>query len=201
MFFRSRRLQERKSTKIAITGMSESSGTTHLAVAIANYYASKERQTVLFVECLPSRGVIGLRTQETLMVKGASGFLHAGVVYVPEILPEQAWEFMTAPYDVILFRAKGWQESMRTILHACGRLIVTVNARPWHYMALQENMKQMIQLEHEIVQGDYCGFGITKAEEKRLETDFHLRCMDIPMIADPLRLDKADLHFLTQFLK
>lgn len=200
MFHRSRRLQERKTTKIAITGMSEGSGTTHLAVAISNYYASRERLDVLFVECELSKGIIGLRTSDTWMAKGISGFERAGVAYMPECPGEQAVELMAEPYDVIIFETKGWPASMRGIFCACDRVIITVSARPWHYPAMQENLKHMIQLEHEIVQGDYCSFGLTEGGRKKLNQELHLQCTGIPMIADPLRLTNTDIRFLKQFL-
>ena len=200
MFHRSRRLQERKTTKIAITGMSEGSGTTHLAVAISSYYASKERLDVLFVECEPSKGIIGLRTSDTRMTKGLSGFERAGVSYIPECPDEQAMELMAEPYDVIIMETKGWPASMRGIFCACDRVMITMSARPWHYPVLQGNMKQMIQLEHEIVQGDYCSFGLTEDGRKKLNQEFHLQCTGIPTIADPLRLNNTDIRFLKQFL-
>ncbi len=200
MFRRLRKLEEKKTKKIAIIGMSDSCGTTHLAVAIANYYASKERLQVLYIECDPAKGMMGMRTKEVISIQSASGFVCREVTYLPQIAPDQAFELMTEKYDMILFETKGWQETMRGIFRACDRMIVTVNAKPWHYQTLQQNMKQMIQQEHKIVQGDYCGFNLTKEEKKKLKQEFSLQCMDIPVITDPLQLEKTDIRFLRQFL-
>ena len=194
------RLHQKRTKRIGIVGLTPSCGTTHLAVAAANYFASKERMSVLYVECVPAKGVIGLRTKQIVTRRGVAGFVRDGVEFMPGCSTAEALQLLAERDEVIIVESSVAADGVQGILARCDRCIFTFSAKPWHYHTLQMGMKQMLQQQDGIAQGEYGSFALTKREEKRLYEEFHLRGTRIPYIADPYSLNRDDLRFLKWFL-
>lgn len=194
------RLYPKRTIRIAITALTPSCGTTHLAVAAANYFASKERMSVLYAECVPAEGVIGLRTERVCTRRGVAGFVRDGVAYMPECTVEEALRLLAEDDEVIIVESRFDADKVQGLLARCDRRIFTFSAKPWHYRSIQMNVKQMIRQQDGIAQGDYCGFALTRREQKRLYEEFRLRSVQLPFIANPCRLTREDLRFFRKFL-
>ena len=194
------RLHQKRTKRIGIVGLTPSCGTTHLAVAAANYFASKEKLSVLYIECAPAEGVIGLRTERVETRYGVTGFVRDGVVYMPECTVEEALCLLTEDDDIIIVESCFDAVNAQELFPRCDRRIFTFSAKPWHYYSMQMNVKQMIQQQDGIAQGDYCAFALTGREQKKLYEEFHLRGIQIPFINDPCRLTRDELRFFRKFL-
>ena len=66
---------------------------------------------------------------------------------------------------------------------------------------LQSVLRQMLSENNDVVQGEYCSFGLTMQEMKTIRTEFGLHCKKISFIQDPFCLEKEDLRYLNSFLK
>ncbi len=189
----------RNKIKLCVLSLNESCGTTHLALSCANYYASKERLSVLYVECAPNSGITGFRTEKVITVGSTTGFKYKGVVYMPVCSDNEALELFDANYDVIIAESTVLRGMAGGVASRCGRRIFTFSAKQWHYSKMQMNMKQIIQ-QQGIAQGDYCSFAINGQEARRVYNEFHLRTISVPFIGDPFRLRSSDVSFLKQLL-
>ena len=194
------KVYSRKRIRLCILSLNASCGTTHLALACANYYASMERYSVLYAECVPNSGVIGFRTSKVINLANTTGFRFKGVDYMPVCDSHEAMALLDMDYDVVIVEAVALKGMAEGLASRCSRRIFTLSARPWHYNDMQMNMKQIIQ-QQGIAQGDYCSFAITGHEARKVYKEFHLRTIAIPFIEDPFCLKKQDIRFLKQLLR
>ena len=194
------RVYEKTTERIGFAALTESCGTTHLALAAANYFASKERRSVLYVECTPVNGVIGLRTEHICTCGSVTGFECAGVHYMPVCSPDEALELLAADYDVIIVEGQMRQNNQTHLFARCDRRIFTLCAKPWHYPSLRMNLKHLRQQDC-ARRGSYCSFGLTEREERLIAREFQVHCSRIPYIEDPFRLKPDDLWYLKRLLR
>ena len=206
-----KRIQERRTKRIGVFSLVSGCGATHLAISIANYYASKERRTVLYVECEKenglieinkhSGGIMALRTKRTAAAQGVSGFERDGVLYMPSVSQEDAHRLLAENKEVILTEVPDWAPGSCLRSGMFDRTFLVLSAKPWKYPAAESSLDQIIALNNGMVQGDCVCFGLTKTEEKKLAADFGQRCTEIPMIRDPFCLAKEDIRFLKKLLE
>ncbi len=199
-----RTIGDRRTKRIAFYALTRACGTTHVAVAAANYLASREKRKVLYLEA-PSEedtscGVIRFRTKKVLAAGGLSGFEREGVVYIPSCEPEDVRRLLAEGFDYILAELPGWKRECALLSDMFEKRIFTFSAKPWRYADMQATLKQFISLRTDTPQGEYCSFGLTASEERMAAADFKLRCKEIPFIRDPFHLKKEDLSFLKQLL-
>ena len=205
-----RRIYRRKTKRVGVLSLAQGCGTTHLSIAIANYYASKERKSVLYLECArdrevgegtPRDGIITLRSARTVDRKGICGFERDGVCYLPQITQEDVRRLLAEKDDVILAEVPEWTGDSCLRRGIFDQSILMLSAKPWKYPAVKERMKHIAALDNGIAQGDCVCFGLTKAEDRMLAADFNVHCEEIPMIRDPFCLSKEDIRFLKRLLE
>ncbi len=205
-----RRLSDRRTCRIGLFGLTSGSGLTHISIAAANYYASKERKSVLYLEGGPTNGrktcpegsVISLRTKHTFSCAGISGFERDGVRYVPLCAPSDIRRLLSERYDVIIAEVPvGCDGREALTLGMFDRSFWLFSAKPWKYSAFEMRMQQLVNHDAGIEQGEHWSFGLTKHEQKTILAQFHLKCREIPVICDPFHLKKQDIRFLKEFLR
>ena len=205
MFDLLKRIGARTTRRIGIFALTPGCGTTHLSISIANYFASKERKSVLYLECRPedyqsTEGIIRLRTDNTISIAGLSGFKKHGIDYMPSCTPSDVRRLISEKYDIIISEQYCRAEDGQLQFGMYEKCMFLFSAKPWKYNTAQINLKKIIAQKSGMPQGEYCSFGLTKNEEKMIKEEFNLRCVSIPFINDPFRLNNDDLKFLGRLL-
>ena len=146
-------------------------------------------------------GIIALRTKKVCSVRGISGFERDGVCYLPSCTPEDIRRLLAESFEVILAEIPGWRNEDILRVGMFDRVIFVFSAKPWRYPLLQSVLRQMLSENNDVVQGEYCSFGLTMQEMKTIRTEFGLHCKKISFIQDPFCMEKEDLRYLNSFLK
>lgn len=188
-----RKQKERRT--IGFYGVDSGVGTTHLAIAAANYVANEWGIPVAVAE-------LGSRTcMRDLNVYGLSDdhFAIDGVDYYPQMDTAQMPQLLNGSYRYLILdmgcQQNTWQEFLR-----CDLKYVVVSLSPWrirqadHFMDLHENddSKKYITALLTVTGSVY--------EKKKFQRMYRVPVRTIPFIADPFRLGKDQLSFFQELL-
>ncbi len=193
------RFKIRKKTQIAIYGL----GSTRLAIALANYYASYLKKKVALGEV--GEGNLSDMSEENVSGrltvsedKSLVGFVRMKVDYYPYINKESVTVLESEPYDVIIWDYKDISHDYMSSFKRCDRRLFLCN------IAIH-NRRSFCQIKN-VFQNDivnvevYCyllnkkdkkWFGNALGRSKNLSDVRELR-----LIEDPDKLSHSDILFL-----
>lgn len=188
-----RRQKERKT--VGFYGADSGVGTTHLAIAAANY-AVNESGALAAVAELADRPCI-----RDLDVPGQGGdhFVIDGVGYYPQTEPAQMPQLLNSAYRYLILdmgcNENCWQEFLR-----CDLKYVVASLSPWRIRQAENFM----DLHENDVSNNYFTALLTVTgsvyEKKKFQRKYHVPVRTIPFIADPFRLAKDQLSFFQELL-
>ena len=188
-----RKQKERKT--IGFFGVDSGVGTTHLAIAAANY-AVNEWGVPAAVAELGDRPCI-----RDLDVGGQDKdhFEIDGVGYYPHMEPAQMPQLLNGTYRYLMLDMgcdeNCWQEFLR-----CDLKYVVASLSPWR-IRKAENFMDMHEKEH---YEHYFTALLTVTgsvyEKKKFQRKYHVPVRTIPFIADPFWLGKDQLSFFQELL-
>lgn len=188
-----RRQKERKT--VGFYGVESGVGTTHLAIAAANYVVAEWGIPAAVVE-MGDHSCI-----RELDADGENGDFFAidGVGYYPQTGPVQMPRLLNSTYRYLMLDMgcdeNNWQEFLR-----CDLKYVVASLSPWHmrraenFMVLHENddFKKYVTALLTVTGRVY--------EKKIFQRKHHVPVRTIPFIADPFRLVKDQLPFFQELL-
>ena len=175
-------------------------GTTHLAIAAANYAANEWGVPAAFVE-LSDRPCIRTLDIDQL---GETYFTEDGVRYYPQVMPEQL-PFLLNGEDSYLIMdlgsgANAWKEFLR-----CDLRYLVASLSPWRVDQAEKFMISHTQPDgFEHMHQNYFTALLTVTgnvyEKKRFQQLYHIPVRSVPFMADPFRLEKSQLAFFQELL-
>lgn len=188
---------------IGFYGADSGVGTTHLALAAANYIANEWNERTAFIE-LGNRPCIRALDADA---GSAESFLADGVRYYPQTLPERLPELLSigCPYLVMDLGsgAEVWQEFLR-----CDLRYLVASLSPWRIRRAEEFMighRREIgagQKDHE--QNTYFTALLTVTgnmyEKRSFRRRYHVPVRTIPFIADPFAPKREHMSFFQELL-
>ena len=188
-----RKQKERKT--IGFYGADTGVGTTHLAIAAANY-AVNERGVPAAVAELGDRPCI---RDLDAYGQGEDHFEIDGVGYYPQMEPGQMPQLLNGAYRYLMLdmgcEESCWQEFLR-----CDLKYVVVSLSPWRIRQAEDFMA-LHEKEHV---NNYFTALLTVTgsvyEKKKFQRTYHVPVRTIPFIADPLRPAKDQLTFFQELL-
>lgn len=188
-----RRSKERKT--IGFYGVASGVGTTHLAIAAANFAVNEWGVPAAVAEfgshpCIRTMDVCG---------HGGDHFEAEGVECYPQMESAQMPRLLNGAYRYLMLDMgcdeSSWQEFLR-----CDLKYVVASLSPWrirqaeYFMELHEN-------DHSI---NYITALLTVTgnvyEKKRFQRTYHVPVRTVPFIADPFRPAKDQMSFFQELL-
>lgn len=194
IFLRLAKKQKEHKT-IGFYGVDSGVGTTHLAIAAANY-AVNEWGVPAAVAELGSRPCI---RDLDLCSQDGGCFELDGVGYYPQLEPAQMPRLLNGPYRYLMLDMgcdeSGWQEFLR-----CDLKYVVASFSPWRMRQAEEFM-DLHEKDHS---KNYFTALLTVTgsvyEKKKFQRKYHVPVRTIPFIADPFRLAKDQLTFFQELI-
>ena len=194
IFIRLARKQKERKT-IGFYGVDTGVGTTHLAIAAANY-AANEGGIPSAVAEFGGRPCI-----RDLDLYGQAGdhFELDGVGYYPQMGPADIPQLLNGAYRYVMFDMgcdeSCWQEFLR-----CDLKYVVASLSPWRIRQAEEFM----DLHQNDNSKNYFTALLTVTgnvyEKKKFQRRYHVPVRTIPFIADPFRLVKDQLTFFQELI-
>lgn len=194
IFIRLARKQKERKT-IGFYGADTGVGTTHLAIAAANYAANEWGIPAAVAE-LGSRPCI-----RDLDLYGQAGdhFEIDGVGYYPQMEPADMPGLFNSAYRYLMLDMgcdeSCWQEFLR-----CDLKYIVASLSPWRIRQAEAFM-ELHQNDHS---KNYFTALLTVSgnvyEKKKFQRKYHVPVRTIPFIADPFRLVKDQLTFFQELI-
>ncbi|MDD6037812.1 MAG: hypothetical protein PUD20_03300 [bacterium] len=181
---------------IGFLGADSGIGTTHIAVATANYIASVRGESVAVLElgnhpCIETMNKDGQQKES---------FELEGVTYFPQLISHRLPELLNDCYDYYILDLGSdaeavWQEFLR-----CNQSYLVCSLSPWRVNrtiewcnALSGNMKS-IRLSGCLAQsGCYI-------DKKRIQYRYHVPVRTMPFVQNPFRIAKETFSFFQELL-
>lgn len=187
------RSKERKT--IGFFGVDSGVGTTHLAIAAANYAVNEWGVSAAVVE-------LGnhLCISDLDMEAGERDFFTIdGVGYYPHVMPARMPELLNAAFQYLILdlgcEEDSWQEFLR-----CDLKYVVASFSPWRIRRAED----FITLHTNDNTLNYFTALLTVTgsvyEKKKFQRKYHVPVRTIPFIADPFWLVKDQLPFFQELL-
>lgn len=175
-------------------------GTTHLAIAAANYVVNEWGTPAAVVE-LASRPCI-----QSLDMDGSGDtyFVEEGVGYYPHIVSDRLPMLLNGDYPYLIMDLGSgeseWQEFLR-----CDLRYLVASLSPWRIDRAENFMLSHMQpdgMEHMHQQYFTALLTVTGNvyEKRRFQQIYHVPVRSIPFMADPFRLEKDQLAFFQELL-
>lgn len=188
-----KRKKERKT--IGFLGVDSGVGTTHLAIAAANYAVNEWGASAAVAE-LGNRPCIGDLDTEA---GGENFFTIDGVGYYPHVIPAQMPELLNGAFQYLMLDLgcgeSGWQEFLR-----CDLKYVVASLSPWR-IRQAENFVALHTYDHTL---NYFTALLTVTgsvyEKKKFQQKYHVPVRTVPFIADPFWLVRDQLPFFQELL-
>ena len=198
---RSSRIKRAKGTTtevICIQGTERGVGTTHFAISLGNYLASKERFRVGIIELDEVSKLAGMMDGDMMVNVGCVGFTKMNVDYYPKANWDNVRALREIWYDYLLlvFPPASAGLDFPKEYH---RQIAVGSLKPWCYHDYQRFMRDYYFTEG-MRKWDLYGLFLKKEEQRKFEQEFQVSMRSIPFIEDPFCLRKNDLLFLSSVL-
>lgn len=188
-----RRQKERKT--VGFYGVDSGVGTTHLAIAAANYVVNEWGVPAAAAEfgsraCMRDLNVYGLSDDH---------FAIDGVDYYPQMEAAQMPQLLNGSYRYLILdmgsEQSTWQEFLR-----CDLKYAVASLSPWRIRRAEEFMD--LHENDDSIKYITALLTVTGSvyEKKKFQRMYHVPVRTIPFIADPFRLGKDQLSFFQELL-
>lgn len=196
-----RRLAKRAKEKnvIGFLGLDSGVGTTHLAIATANYIVTRWGLSAAVVE-LGNHPCIQDMDPD-LCVEEHHCFHLDGVSYYPHTELQQIPEVMNDPYQFLILDlgcdvGSVWQEFLR-----CDKKFMVGSLSPWRISRVENNISRLYSfILNKKLSCCFITLSDSSYEKKRIQNTYHVPVRTMPFIADPFWLVKDQLSFFQQLL-
>ena len=176
-------------------------GTTHLAVAAANYVANEWGIRTAFVELSDRPCICHLDTDQS----GEAYFSEDGVRYYPHVASDRLPMLLNGDQSYLIMDlgsgANGWQEFLR-----CDLRYLVASFSPWRISRAEQFIVSHMQPDDRAAHKHqtYITALLTVTgnvyEKKRFQQLYHVPVRTVPFMADPFRLGKDQLAFFQELL-
>ena len=187
--------KQKEHKTIGFFGVDSGVGTTHLAIAAANYAVNEWGVPAAVAEfgCRPC-----IRDME-LCGQAGDCFEIDGVGYYPQLEPARMPQLLNGAYRYLMLDMgcdeSGWQEFLR-----CDLKYVVASFSRWRIRQAEEFMN-LHEKDHS---KNYFTALLTVTgsvyEKKKFQRKHHVPVRTIPFIADPFRLEKDQLAFFQELI-
>lgn len=185
-------------------GCSYGVGVTHLAIALCNYCASKQRKKCAYLE-LHGRNEISQLVPEAKLLSDTPQntgisirphFRIRGVDYYPAVTEHEIPALLNCGYDYLIFDIGTLDDGMFSEFLRCDRKLVLGSLAPWKSWKY-ESFFQKYQNNITIKEGfDYfVQTGSTKELDSFSKTH-HIKMQVVPFIKNPFYIEKELFPFL-----
>ena len=179
---------------LGILGCDAGVGTTHLAISLCTYCASKKRKTVAYVELHARNEIAQLAPEPALLVDNSSFRLH-GVDYYPRMSGSGIPALLNQGYDYLILDAGSLDEADVSEFLRCDRKLVLGNLAPWKCWKYEAFFLHF----HSINLGEGFDFLVQmgmKESVTHLSKAHHISITRVPFIQDAFRIEKELFPFL-----
>ena len=183
---------------LGILGCDAGVGTTHLAISLCTYCASKQRKSVAYVE-LHARSEIAQLVPETALLHERPFFRLYGVDYYPRLSGSEIPVLLNQGYQYLIMDTGSLGEANESEFLRCDRKLVLGNLSPWK----RWKYEAFFQHFHSINLGEGFDFLVqTGVNENVLHFSktHHIAISQIPFIQNPFRIEKELFPFLERRL-
>ena len=188
-----KKVKERKT--IGFLGVEAGVGTTHIAIAAANYAANEWGMSTAVAELGRHLCISSMDEDEA----GSDCFVRERVCYYPQVLSMHVPQLLNASHELFVLdlgcEQENWQEFLR-----CDLKYLVASLSPWRV-----NQAERFMENHECEPiKNYITALLTVTgnvyEKKRFQRAYHVPVRTIPFIPDPFLLVKDQLPFFQQLL-
>lgn len=188
-----RKQKERKT--VGFFGVDSGVGTTHAAIAAANYAVNEWGVSAAVAEMGNCPCLWDLNDGRG----NENHFMIDGVGYYPQIEPEEMPQLLNSVYQYLILDMgcdeRCWQEFLR-----CDLKYVVASFSPWRIRRAEQFM-ELHEKEHS---KNYFTALLTVTgsvyEKRKFQQKYHVPVRTIPFIADPFWLGKDQLSFFQELL-
>lgn len=177
---------------------------THLAIALCNYCASKQKKKCAYLE-LHGRNEISRLVPEAKLLSSVSCGIGVqsrphirlcGVDYYPAVTVHEVPTLLNCGYDYLIFDVGALDEGMFSEFLRCDRKLVLGSLAPWKswkYEAFFQKFTDDIKLREGF---DYFVQTGSAKELVSFSKTHHIKMQVVPFIKDPFHIEKELFPFL-----
>lgn len=182
---------------------------THLAIALCNYCASKQRKTCAYLE-LHARNEISQLVSETHLLSSSKSLNHRkelnrvlrarfqifGVDYYPAVTTDEIPALLNLDYDYLILDTGSLEDGMLSEFLRCDRKLILGSLSPWKswkYEAFFQKFTKNINLGKGF---DYLVQMGIKNELAFFSKKHHIKMQVVPFIKNPFHIEKELFPFL-----
>ena len=183
---------------LGILGCDHGAGTTHLAISLCSYCASKQRRSVAYVE-LHARSEIAQLVPEPALPYGDCRFQLHGVDYYPRISDSRIPELLNQGYDYLILDVGALDEANVPEFLRCDRKLVLGSLATWKLWKYEA----FFQHFDSINLGEGFDFLVQMGmyeHARRFSRAHHITMSQIPFIQNPFRIEKELFPFLERHI-
>ncbi len=192
---------KREKKVLSVLGMTEASGATRLALAIANYCASAQRRKTAYGEIADETKLGAILEKARCIGAQPVGFEDSFLRYYPalgkeeiKILMDQNWERLILDQTM--------DDKTGIAIGSGAQHILMIDPTPWRYHQIQLGMRNL--MENKQLYRLLMGNAYTYIEEKRwidrFSEEFGINLHKIPWIRDPYCLRREDRKTIEQVM-
>ena len=169
-----------------------------MALAVANYIAAKEKETVAYVEVGEGSQIKALMTEALEVSDGKLTFTRHKVCYYPARSIEEAEQIGKGKDTYIVYDIQSYNIETHALLVHCAKAVLLGSLKPWNYRKYWTCIRDTIITNRDIDRISYYSFGLTKQEKSKFQQEFHQEIQAVPYIPDPFALEEESFAFLKQ---
>lgn len=184
---------------IGILGCNFGTGATHLAIALCNYCASKQKKKCAYLELHSRNDISHLFTEAKPYTSDAVSrprIRFRGVDYYPAVRIDEVPTLLNRGYDCLVLDAGTSEEGMVSEFLRCDRKLILGSLAPWKswkYEAFFQKFTDDINL------GEGFDYLVQTGSAKELASfskTHHINMQVVPFIKDPFHIEKELFPFL-----
>lgn len=179
---------------IGMIGIGMGCGTTHLAIALANYLQSVLGRKTAVIELSGQHDL-----KDMLEKEGAGKQKLAGVRYFTDLKVGNIPEIMNSRYEAFVFDLGPDYTASREEFLRCDRKIIIGSISPWRVSAYERFLKNVIASEN-YETWEFLVLFANLLDKKKIQKRYGMHMISVPWIENPFYLEKEDLSFLQKII-
>ncbi|MGN0484869.1 MAG: hypothetical protein ACI4HI_15090 [Lachnospiraceae bacterium] len=189
-----RRFERAQKCVIGIMGATNGVGTTHLAIALTNFFSDIKRKKTALLE-------INEHGQLATMLPDEGAFTIKNAIYYPQVDPRDVPGLCNGAQEITILDLGSEYQKNRLEFLRCDKKIVIGSMCPWKQESYLHFL-DMLQQEENYRQWLHCLilFG-DKKDKRKISSEYHISAFSVPFIADPFHLNKKEMTFIKKLVQ
>lgn len=191
------KLKKTKRT-ICVVAASRKLGVTHISLAIGNFFASVQKQKVLYVEVASKSQLVSTVGEKAEYFHGKRVFKYKGVNYMLQASVKEAMEVMTFDDCVIIYDLEGYNAKTDVIVSRCDVKLLIGSMKPW---CEKDFLQTIDSWKGEIKEVRFLNKGTSRDEKRKFQKIYNEHLDTLPFIEEPFSLKETEFESIYKLVK